>query len=127
MNEHEGGESEAQPARRPLGPFLAEGVASLAAHATALIAVAAAAWFGILSFGATLAYSPIGVAPSEVGLDSATVLGQAAISVVVLNLATVVVAFLYVATLGRWFPSQKHVDWMRRHRLIVKRAPSAAT
>jgi hypothetical protein len=55
---------------------------SLGAPATAILAVAGAAWYGLLSLGAAIAYVPLGVRPRETGLSSSTVLTQSAIGVV---------------------------------------------
>jgi hypothetical protein len=54
-------------------------LASLAAPATAILAVAGAAWYGLLSLGAVIVYDPLGVQPREVGLTGGTVLAQSAI------------------------------------------------
>jgi hypothetical protein len=54
----------------------------IAAYGTLALAVVGAMVFGLLSLGAAIAYSPLGVRPSEIGLGSAALLTQSAIAVV---------------------------------------------
>jgi hypothetical protein len=54
----------------------------IAAYGTLALAVVGATVFGLLSLGAAIAYSPLGVRPSEIGLGSAALLTQSAIAVV---------------------------------------------
>lgn len=60
----------------------------LAAPGTAL-AVAGAAWYGLLNFGAAIAYEPLGVQPREVGLGSSELLAQSAVGLAVALLVMV--------------------------------------
>lgn len=75
---------------------------------TALVTVAAAAFYGAASLGARVAYEPLGVEPREIGLTAATVLAQSAIGV----LAVIVLALLLYVLATRTASAVRR----RRHR-----------
>ena len=95
-------------------PFLAEGFASMAGHATVILAVAGALWFGILSLGAVIVYAPVGVEPREVGLSSGTVLTQAAIVALAYLIVSVLFGVIVMVIVRRVFPKSALARGRRR-------------
>ena len=91
---------------------------------TAAFALSGALWFGLLSFGAAIAYEPAGVRPREIGLSSGTVLTQAAVGLVlwvVLLIAYVLVFILIFRARAIRHPEMR-AAW--RQRVVLWGAPS---
>lgn len=78
---------------------------SWTAHATVAVAALGAAWFCLLSVAATIAYTPVGVRPDEIGMDSATVLTQAVAGLIV-TLVMLAVLGLIVGLVSGKLPPQ---------------------
>lgn len=71
-------------------------LSSVAGLVTAGVAIFGALWFGLLSYGAAIAYEPAGVRLREIGLGSGTVLSQAAVGVAIWGVIAVPIGALYV-------------------------------
>lgn len=72
------------------------GWSAAAAPIAAILGLVAAAWFGLVSAGARLAYQPLGVQPREVGLDSAALLAQAAAPITAFVVGAAVLAIFWM-------------------------------
>jgi hypothetical protein len=76
-------------------------VGTISRSAAGAIAILGVLWFGLLSVGAAIVYTPLGVRPSEIGLGSGTVLGQSAVALIVLLVLYGLVAALWAIGLSR--------------------------
>jgi hypothetical protein len=81
----------------------------IAAYGTLTLAVVGAILFGLLSLGAAVAYSPLGVRPNEIGLGSAALLTQSAIALVFVGavLALGDLVLLYKAERARFMTTPR--------------------
>jgi hypothetical protein len=83
-------------------------LSTIAGLVTALLAIAGAFWFGLLSLAATIAYEPAGVRPREIGLSSGTVLSQSAVGLAawIGTYMFLLVAYLVAVRTARRFSRQ---------------------
>jgi len=95
-----------------------------ASEIAALLGLAGALWWALLSLGATYVYAPVGVSPGELGLNAGTVLAQSAIGLLATLVVTGLLGLLGLLLTPR--PTRRPAHGQRRVITMLGRAARPA-